>query len=103
MSTSLPSLPADALPAASFLGSDQYQVDSLLGRGGFGLTYLCAEPALLRWVAVKELFPPGATRDGTRVLPPAGVSAEQWSKARRAFEAEARRLATFADPCVVRV
>ena len=99
----LPPLPSDALPASTLLDSEQYQVDSLLGRGGFGLTYLCAEPALLRWVAVKELFPPGATRSGTQVAPPRGVSTEAWNKAKRAFEAEARRLATFADPCVVRV
>ncbi|BCM91787.1 serine/threonine-protein kinase PknH [Abditibacteriota bacterium] len=103
MSAPIPPLPADALPASTLLEGQQYQVDSLLGRGGFGITYLCAEPALLRWVAVKELFPPGSTRDGTRVVPPPGVSGEQWSKAKRAFEAEARRLATFADPCVVRV
>ncbi len=103
MSSPTPSLPADALPAAALLQSEQYQIDSLLGRGGFGLTYLCAEPTLLRWVAVKELFPPGATRDGARVVPPPGVSTEQWGKAKHAFEAEARHLATFADPCVVRV
>lgn len=103
MSASVAPLPPDALPATTFLESEQYQVDSLLGRGGFGLTYLCAEPALLRWVAVKELFPPGATRDGKRVVPPPGVTSDQWNKAKRAFESEARRLATFADPCVVRV
>ncbi|RYX80050.1 hypothetical protein EON83_30270 [bacterium] len=103
MSAPIQALPPDALPAATLLEGDQYQVDSLLGRGGFGLTYLCAEPALLRWVAIKELFPPGATRDGVRVIPPAGVTADQWGKAKRAFESEARRLATFADPSVVRV
>ena len=101
--TPAPPLPSDALPAATALDGAGYQVDSLLGRGGFGLTYLCAEPALLRWVAIKELFPPGATRVGLQVVPPRGVSPEQWSRAKRAFEAEARRLATFADPCVVRV
>lgn len=103
MSSPASLLPADALPAATCLAGTQYQVDSLLGRGGFGLTYLCAEPALLRWVAIKELFPPGATRNGANVVAPRGVSSEVWSKSKRAFETEARRLATFADPCVVRV
>ncbi len=98
-----PPLPPDALPAATPLQSGAFAVDSLLGRGGFGLTYLCAEPALLRWVAVKELFPPGATRNGADVVAPRGVSPDEWDKAKRAFETEARRLATFSDPAVVRV
>lgn len=96
-------VPSDALPQGHALSGGAYVVDSLLGRGGFGLTYLCAEPALLRWVAVKELFPPGATRSGAEVGRPHGTSSEDWDKARRAFASEARRLAGFADAAIVRV
>ncbi len=100
---SSPALPLDALPQGHALSGGAYVVDSLLGRGGFGLTYLCAEPALLRWVAVKELFPPGATRNETEVVAPRGTSTADWDKARRAFASEARRLAGFADASIVRV
>ena len=103
MSSPDSSLPPDALSASTKLFGSLYEVDSLLGRGGFGLTYLCAEPALLRWVAIKELFPPGATRQDKQVLPPHGVSLADWDKAKRAFVSEARRLASFADPSIVRV
>jgi len=96
-------LPADALPQGFALNGGTYVVDSLLGRGGFGLTYLCAEPALLRWVAVKELFPPGAMREGVQVGVPRGTSKEEWDKMRRAFASEARKLAGFADASIVRV
>ena len=100
---SSPAWPSDALPQGHALSGGAYVVDSLLGRGGFGLTYLCAEPALLRWVAVKELFPPGATRSAAEVVAPRGTSGEDWTKARRAFESEARKLAGFADASIVRV
>jgi serine/threonine protein kinase len=100
---SSPVLPSDALPQGHALSGGAYVVDSLLGRGGFGLTYLCAEPALLRWVAVKELFPPGATRNGAEVVAPRGTSSDDWLKARRAFASEARKLAGFADAAIVRV
>jgi len=96
-------LPPDALPQGFVLNGGAYVVDSMLGRGGFGLTYLCAEPALLRWVAVKELFPPGAIREGTSVTVPRGTSIEEWDKMRRAFASEARKLAGFADSSIVRV
>jgi serine/threonine protein kinase len=46
-----------ALPAGHLL-SQKYVIESLLGKGGFGITYLASHPALRnKRYAVKELFP----------------------------------------------
>ena len=44
-----------ALPAGTMLG--KYQLDGVLGSGGFGITYLAHDSALHRKVAIKALTP----------------------------------------------
>ncbi len=51
----LPSSP-DALPAGTLLDG-RYEVQSVLGRGGFGITYLAIHQQLHQRVAIKEFFP----------------------------------------------
>ena len=47
---------------------DQYAISDLLGRGGFGITYLVRDEALQRDFALKEFFPEGLVRrEGTSV------------------------------------
>ncbi len=105
-------LPTDPAPAGgtpgfdlapgTTLGGGRFVVRDVLGRGGFGITYGTDDRRLERRVAVKELFPDGAVRHGDRV----GVA----DHARGAFEAardrflrEARVLARFTHPGIVRV
>ena len=44
-----------ALPPGTRI--DQYAISGLLGRGGFGITYLVRDEALNRDFALKEFFP----------------------------------------------
>ena len=90
------------LPAGSELADGRYQVLGIIGRGGFGITYEVGDTRLKRRVAVKELFPESAVRHGSMVLTPPQARAS-FRSARDRFLREARVLARFTHPGVVRV
>ena len=93
---------AAELPAGSRLADGRYQVLGVIGRGGFGITYEAGDRRLERRVALKELFPESAVRHGSVVLtPPQGRAA--FRDARDRFLREARVLARFSHPGIVRV
>ena len=92
----------DALPAgATLIGN--YAVESVLGQGGFGITYRCHDQMLDRRVAVKEFFPSGCRRQDTQVQASRGMSADNFREARAQFLAEARLLARCHHPGIVGV
>lgn len=91
-----------ALPIGALLGAGRYQLLDVIGRGGFGITYEAGDTRLQRRVAIKELFPDLATRVGDRVVVPADAD-EAFAGARERFLREARVLARFTHPGVVRV
>ena len=81
-----------------------YRVLRVLGVGGFGVTYLCEHSGLGVQVAVKEYLPNEiAVRDGTGVYPksPGDREGFEWGLSR--FLDEAKTLARFKHPNVVRV
>jgi serine/threonine protein kinase len=84
---------------------DQYSISGLLGRGGFGITYLVRDEGLHRDFALKEFFPEGLVRrEGTsvRFLPnPSSEGDYRWGL--RKFYDEARLLAQFSHPNIISV
>ena len=59
----------NALPAGFEL--HEYRIDSVIGHGGFGITYLARDTLLEQWVAIKEYLPNElAVREGVSTVYP---------------------------------
>lgn len=85
----------------------EYTIESVLGHGGFGITYLARDTSLGAHVAIKEYLPQDvATRD-TRTgavvprLSREAIRDYRWGL--KSFLKEARALARFKHPNIVRV
>jgi len=99
----LPKAPPLALPAGFRL--HEYRIGSVLGQGGFGITYLATDVNLNARVAIKEYLPEEiAFRAGDRsVSPNASRHRDRYRAGMDSFLAEARTLASFRHPALVRV
>lgn len=80
-----------------------YQVNRVLGQGGFGITYQGVDTRLNRPVALKEFFPEGCWRDGTTVISAGRWTVETYSDAKQRFLQEGQTLGKFNHPGIVRV
>ncbi|MFB9994704.1 protein kinase [Deinococcus oregonensis] len=93
----------DALPAGALLRHGQFRLEGELGQGGFGITYLARDQTLHRQVAIKELFLSDWKRNQQAVQQPGKLSDAEFQDIKTKFLAEARVLAGFNDPSIVRV
>ena len=91
------------LPAGTRL--DEFEILRLLGVGGFGIVYLALDHSLLRQVALKEFMPAElAARGQAGIVGPLSAScAEPFQRGLESFFNEARLLARFNHPALVRV
>lgn len=98
---------SNTLPVNSRL--EEYVIQSVLGIGGFGITYLARDTRLGSQVAIKEYFPHAyAQRDRTNTIRPISAAgdtadAENYRWGLQEFLKEARALAQFKHPHIVRV
>lgn len=93
-----PPRPKHALPEGYVL-NERYLIGSVLGRGGFGITYLARDIGEDRRVVVKELYPYCDVRrktDGVEVVPVAGQG-DYFEKCRQRFRGEALLLAGLSE------
>jgi serine/threonine protein kinase len=101
-----PTLSADA-PAALPAGTRvaEFEVRRLLGSGGFGIVYLAWDHALEREVALKEYMPGTLAGRGTglQVSVRSSSTADSFALGLRSFINEARLLARFDHPSLVKV
>lgn len=96
--------PAEVLNSGATV--DNYRIDSVLGVGGFGVTYKAFDQQLERTVAVKEYFPSGLAyraEDGTTLRARTASGEEHYEYGLNRFLDEARTLAKFQHPSIVRV
>ena len=96
----------NTLPINSRL--EEYVIQSVLGVGGFGITYLARDTRLGLLVAIKEYFPQAyAVRDSTQTIHPNSGGdtgdAENYRWGLQEFLKEARALAQFKHSNIVRV
>ena len=95
--------PPDALPRGTRLG--EFELLRVLGVGGFGIVYLAFDHSLEREVAIKEYMPAAlAGRTATlQVWPRSPSDAEVFALGLRSFVNEARLLARFDHPSLLKV
>lgn len=95
--------PADALAVGTEL--DGYRIESMLGRGAFGITYLAKETQLDRLVAIKEYLPIDfAVREKDRTVHSRpGSQGDLFQYGLDSFLKEAKTLVKFKHHNIVRV
>src|SRR5512132_913700 len=83
----------------------EYRLESVLGIGGFGITYLASDTLLEKKVAIKEYFPGSAVSRGAdqSVTLTNPDTASEYAMGLDRFLKEARTLAGFSHPNIVRV
>src|SRR5476649_2629687 len=84
----------------------RYEIVSVLGQGGFGITYRARDSQLNREVAIKEYLPSALAvrQDGITVLPRSTKMSDDFTWGRQRFVDEGRTLATLGRaPAIVRV
>lgn len=92
-----------SLPVGASLRMGDYRIESVLGKGGFGITYRAFETRLERFVAIKEFAIPGCRREETRLLPAEEWPAEQYSEHKKRFLLEGRRLARLSHSGIISI
>lgn len=93
-----------ALPVGARIES--YEIASVLGVGGFGITYKGYDHSLHCDVAIKEYLPSGLalrTADGATVIPKSSEDQKYYEYGLKRFLDEARILAKFKERSIVRV
>ncbi|HEY3329189.1 MAG TPA: protein kinase [Capsulimonadaceae bacterium] len=92
-----------ALLIGAKLSDGVFSIGRVLGKGGFGITYLGSDLHLRRSVAIKELFPSGCTRNENLLEPGPSWPQPKLDIAKDKFLNEARVLARFQHPNIVHV
>src|SRR5688572_28531229 len=97
-----PTLGFNALEVGTKIG--EFEIVGLVGEGGFGIVYLAHDRSLDRNVALKEYMPSElAERRGLDVAVKSQRHADTFAAGLRSFINEARLLAQFDHPSLVKV
>ena len=94
------------LPVGALLKNGGYRIEKVLGRGGFGITYLAEQTGLGRKVALKEFFmQEHCNRDSNTsyVSVPSVGSRNLVERFRQKFLKEARLIASFDNNNIIRI
>ena len=83
----------------------EYKIESILGVGGFGITYLAQDTNLHKKVVIKEYFPSEITvrKESSTVVPKSHNDGDNFEWGLERFLLEAQTLAKFNHPNIVRI
>ena len=96
-------LPSYHLPTGSLLQRGKYQIEQVLGEGGFGITYKGINKSISRPVAIKENWPEKGIRQGTTIVWPHTITPQNRQWQLRKFATEAQFIAKCSHPSIVKV
>ena len=91
------------LPASTLLRQRQYQVENLLGEGGFGITYRGTYLQNSATVAIKELWPEKAARQGLNVTWPSSIAPLDRQRQLKKFLLEGEYLSRCVHPNIPKI
>ena len=94
------------LKPGTTLQGDKYEIRSILGQGGFGITYLAEHGMMNKLVCIKEFFPReyyNRDNDSRNVSLGSNGSAELMDAYRKKFLKEARTIARLEHPNVIAI
>lgn len=94
------------LQAGSILQNGKYRIQSVLGQGGFGITYLAEQTGLGMKVAIKEFFLKGSCQrnSGTsRISVPVTENEELVQRCLKKFKSEARKIASLNNDHIINI
>lgn len=101
--TSTSSLSTYQLPPGTTLKQGRYQIEKVLGEGGFGITYKGVFLQNSAQVAIKELWPEKAARNGNTVYWPHSITPVERQKQLQNFQIEANYLSQCTHSNIVKV
>jgi eukaryotic-like serine/threonine-protein kinase len=91
------------LPIGTLLKNAQYKVEKWLGEGGFGITYKGIVLSNNATVAIKEMWPERALRNGAQVMWPSLITPQQKLQQLSKFKLEASNQQKCNHPSVAQV
>jgi eukaryotic-like serine/threonine-protein kinase len=91
------------LPAGTTLKQGQYQIETLLGEGGFGITYKGTYLANGAPVAIKELWPEKGSRQNNKIMWPSSITPQQRFQQLSKFKLEASHQQKCDHPNIAKV
>src|SRR5690348_8828760 len=94
---------SNILPEGTRLRGGDYIIESVLGTGGFGITYRAHETPLQRYVAIKEFFPGGCQRERLRLVPQGDWTQDLLAEYKLNFIREGRTLARLSHASIVHI
>ncbi|MDD1425770.1 inactive serine/threonine-protein kinase VRK3, partial [Dolichospermum sp. ST_sed9] len=91
------------LSPGTLLGNGKYRIENILGQGGFGITYAATYMQNMAKVAIKELWPENAARQGNTVLWPMSITPIQRQQQLQKFQIEASFLQKCVHPHIAKI
>ncbi|MBE9187908.1 protein kinase [Microcoleus sp. LEGE 07076] len=91
------------LPAGALLKQGRYKIEKTLGEGGFGITYKGTDSTNLMGIAIKELWPEKAIRQGNTITWPNSISPQIKQQQLSKFQLEGNYLSRCVHPNIAKV
>ncbi len=101
--TNQPTISSYQLPLNTSLKNGNYQIEKLLGEGGFGITYKGSFVNKKIPVAIKELWPEKAARQGNQIIWPSGIIPTERQNLINKFKQEAENQRKCQHPNIPKI